>query len=103
MLHTIQYACVEFSPLISRDERVVQSMIRKGNCWDNAVAESFFKTLKVECLYRQRFDTRAQAEMAVFAYIETWYNTQRRHSSIGYRSLAEFEQPLLNHKMVVHA
>lgn len=99
----VQYACTEFRKLISQDERVVQSMSRKGNCWDNAVSESFFKTLKVECVYQQRFDTRIQAEMAVFEYIEAWYNTQRRHSSIGYRSPAEFEKLLLNHEMVVHA
>jgi putative transposase len=95
----VQYACKDFKALLAKDERVRQSMSRKGNCWDNAVAESFFKTLKVECLYRQRFSTRAQAEMAVFEYIETWYNTHRRHSALGYLSPAQFEQLLLNNKM----
>lgn len=96
----IQYACKEFKELIAEHQHVKQSMSRKGNCWDNAVAESFFKTLKVECLYRQDFETRAQAEIAVFEYIETWYNTNRRHSAIGYMSPEEFEQFLLNNKMV---
>jgi len=90
----VQYACTEFKELLAEDERVQQSMSRKGNCWDNAVAESFFKSLKVECLYRQRFETRAQAELAVFEYIETWYNTQRLHSALGYLSPAEYEQIL---------
>ena len=97
----IQYACKEFKELIAEHQHVQQSMSRKGNCWDNAVAESFFKTLKVECLYRQNFETRAQAEMAVFEYIETWYNTLRRHSAIGYMAPQEFEHLLLNSKMVV--
>jgi transposase InsO family protein len=96
----IQYACKEFKELIAEHQHVQQSMSRKGNCWDNAVAESFFKTLKVECLYRQDFETRAQAEIAVFEYIETWYNTNRRHSAIGYMSPEEFEQFLLNNEMV---
>lgn len=97
----VQYACAEFTQLIDLDQHVTQSMSRKGNCWDNAVAESFFKTLKVECLYRQHFDLKAQAEVAVFEYIETWYNTQRRHSTLGYMAPQEYEQFLLNNKMVV--
>ena len=96
----VQYACKEFKKLIVEHQHVKQSMSRKGNCWDNAVAESFFKTLKVECLYRHNFETRAQAEMAVFEYIETWYNTLRRHSALGYLSPEQFEYLLLNNKMV---
>jgi putative transposase len=91
----VQYACNEFRQLLASYPLVAQSMSRKGNCWDNAVAESFFKTLKAECIYRCRMETIAQAELAVFEYIETWYNTQRRHSAIGYKSPAEFEQLLL--------
>ena len=70
----VQYACNEFkkqleSPLIT------QSMSRKGNCWDNAVAESFFKSLKKECIYRNNYLTRKEAELSVFQWIEMWYNT----------------------------
>lgn len=63
---------------------VNQSMSRKGNCWDNAVAESFFKTMKTEMVYHENFQTRAQAKIAVFEYLEIWYNRKRRHSTLGY-------------------
>ena len=65
-------------------------MSRKGNCWDNAVAESFFKTLKAECAYQPKFAHREQAALIVFEYIETWYNRKRQHSVFGYLSPDEF-------------
>lgn len=86
----VQYACTAFTRLLG-PAGAVQSMSRKANCWDNAVAESFFRTLKVEWVYRNLFATRAQAENAVFDYIETWYNTRRRHSTLGYLPPAEYE------------
>lgn len=67
------------------------SMSRVGNCFDNAVMESFFSTLKAECATRQ-FDTRTQARSAIFEYLEVWYNRQRLHSSLGYLSPVEFER-----------
>jgi putative transposase len=67
------------------------SMSRTGNCFDNAAMESFFSTLKTECA-DEPFDTRPHARTAIFEYIEAWYNRQRLHSSLGYRSPAEFEQ-----------
>jgi putative transposase len=67
------------------------SMSRTGNCFDNAAMESFFSTLKTECA-DQQFDTRAHARTAIFEYIEAWYNRQRLHSALGYRTPAEFEQ-----------
>ena len=67
-------------------------MSRKGNCWDNAVAESFFHTLKTQLTHHERFRDKNEAELALFNYIETYYNRRRRHSSIGYRTPAEFEQ-----------
>jgi transposase InsO family protein len=70
-------------------------MSRRGDCWDNAPVESFFGTLKQELVNRRRFATRLQARQEVFAYIEVWYNRQRRHSSLGYVSPAEFERRAL--------
>jgi putative transposase len=77
-------------------------MSRKGNCWDNAVAESFFATLKTELLNGTVYGTHAAARQAVFEYIEVWYNRQRRHSALGYRSPVEFEQQL-TYGSVAHA
>jgi transposase InsO family protein len=67
------------------------SVGRKGQCWDNAVAESFFATIKTELLDRQPWPTRTQAHQAIFEWIEGWYNTRRRHSSLGYLSPAHYE------------
>jgi transposase InsO family protein len=70
----------------------IQSMSRKGNCWDNAVAESFFGTLKSELTHRTIFETREQAQNALFEYIEIFYNRSRLHSVLGYCSPEEFIQ-----------
>lgn len=68
------------------------SMSRKGDCWDNAVAESFFGTLKRELIHRRRWDTREEARRAIYEYIEVFYNRQRTHSTLGYLSPAEYER-----------
>src|SRR5438094_24873 len=68
------------------------SMSRPGNCWDNAVVESFFASLKTELIYRRRFQTRQEAQTAIFTYIEGFYNRRRRHSTLGYVAPVEFEQ-----------
>jgi putative transposase len=73
------------------EAKIQMSMSRVGNCYDNAVAESFFGTLKAECVTSQ-FATHALARTAIFEYIEVWYNRQRLHSTLGYLSPAEFEQ-----------
>lgn len=86
----VQYACHAFTGLLKKHPLVVQSMSRKGNCWDNAVAESFFKSLKSELVYQQDFQTQAIAKQAVFEYSEIWYNRQRRHSTLGYLSPFEY-------------
>lgn len=94
----VQYACNEFTEQLKKWP-VKQSMSRKGNCWDNAVAESFFKTIKTEMIYHQLFSTRAEAKLAVFEYIEVWYNRQRKHSALGYLTPTQYEEILLNNKL----
>ena len=74
-----------------------QSMSRKGNCWDNAVAESFFATLKKELVHREHYHTPEQAKASLFYYIEVFYNRQRRHSALGFQSPHDYEQTLLSH------
>jgi putative transposase len=78
----IQYACFEFVNLLSSYKLVERSMSRKGDCWDNAVAESFFKTLKVEHIYHHSYKTFKEAQLSVFEYIESWYNVNRIHTTI---------------------
>lgn len=86
----VQYASADFRDLLSNNS-FIQSMSRKGNCYDNAVAESFFHTLKIEHVYDHRYETRAEARQSIFNYIEIFYNRQRRHSALGYRSPVSFE------------
>ena len=89
----IQFACTAFTNILkSYDGLVIQSMSRKGNCWDNAVAESFFKSIKIELVYRTRFESKQSAALEIFQWIEIWYNRNRRHSAIGYLTILEFEQ-----------
>ena len=95
----VQYACEEFTKQIRLYDGI-QSMSRKGNCWDNAVAESFFKTLKVECVYNYKLTSKAQAYSVIFDYIDGWYNTQRRHSALnGLSPLKAFEKYFKKHKL----
>lgn len=86
-----QYASGDYQTALS-EAGIVCSMSRKGNCWDNAPTESFFSSLKRECVYRHRFATRAQARTVVFAWIEVWYNRKRRHSALSYLSPDAFER-----------
>ncbi len=96
-----QFASNEFTDLIkSYNGLIKQSMSRKGNCWDNAVAESFFKTLKIEWVYKHRYQTRNQAELSVFQWIETWYNKKRLHSALGLKSIEKIEQQMKHQKLV---
>lgn len=86
----VQYAAWKMASLFDKNEQITPSMSRKGNCWDNAVAESFFKTLKHECTNRYVFHTKIQAYQIIKEYIH-WYNYKRIHSSIGYKTPAERE------------
>lgn len=88
----IQYASDRFRNKLKAYPLVTQSMSRKGNCWDNAVAESFFKSLKVEAIYPYYFKNKQQAKLIVFKWIETWYNKNRRHSHLGGLTIKEFEK-----------
>ena len=89
-----QYASDSHRKLLS-EYKIVQSMSRKGNCWDNAVAESFFHSLKTELTHHVKFETRSQAYQAIFEYIEVFYNRQRLHSSNDYLSPVDFENMML--------
>jgi len=91
----VQYACSAFREQLE-GKPVLQSMSRKGNCWDNAVAESFFKTMKTEMVYHHNFATRQVARLAVFEYIEGFYNRKRRHSALGYLAPCQYEDLLYN-------
>jgi putative transposase len=86
----VQYAAHDYQRVLG-EHGITCSMSRKGNCWDNACVESFFRTLKVERVYHRRYRTREEAKQDVFQWIEVFYNRQRRHSTLGYRSPAEFE------------
>jgi transposase InsO family protein len=89
-----QYACADYQAALA-SRGLVPSMSRKGNCWDNACVESFFSSLKTECVYRQRFSTHAAARLALFDYLEVFYNRSRLHSHLGYVSPAEYEAAAL--------
>jgi len=87
----VQYASNEFRNILASID-AKPSMSRRGNCWDNAVAESFFKTIKTELIRWENFQTRKEADMKIFSYIEIFYNRQRIHSTIGYVSPVVFEE-----------
>jgi putative transposase len=90
----VQYASRAYRQLLT-SAHFTQSMSRAGDCWDNAVVESFFATLKKELLPSGPFESRTLAVRELFEFIEIWYNRQRRHSSLGYRSPQQFEQEVL--------
>ena len=87
----VQYACHEFRALL-KEKAVQQSMSRKGNCWDNAVMENFFKILKSETGYSTVYDSFEIAKRELFEFIEIWYNRQRKHSILGYLTPEEYSK-----------
>ncbi len=89
-----QYASYSHRDLLEL-HGIEQSMSRKGNCWDNAVAESFFHTLKTELVYHEVYETRAQANQSIFEWIEVYYNRQRMHSANNNLSPVEFEEKMM--------
>lgn len=92
----VQYSSDAYRSIIAT-HGLIQSMSRKGDCWDNAPMESFFKTLKVELIYpKKQYQTRHEAATSIFEYIEIYYNRQRIHSALGYESPESFEAKLTN-------
>jgi putative transposase len=89
----VQYACGAYQSLL-QDLQMTPSMSASGNCYDNAPMESCIGTIKKECVQGTKFRTREEATQAIFEYIEGYYNTRRRHSSLGYLSPVEFEQTI---------
>ena len=85
-----QYASHDYQRLL-KEHGMLPSMSRKGDCWDNAVMESFFHTLKTELIGNRVFRTRGEARVEIFRYIETWYNRKRLHSALGYMAPDEYE------------
>ena len=96
-----QYASGDYQILLQKN-KMIPSMSRKGDCWDNAVAESFFHTLKVEKINRFKFKTRDEARHEIFKYIETYYNRKRMHSSLGYKSPFDYEKASFPSLLTVH-
>lgn len=90
-----QYCSDMYQELIKKHQ-LKCSMSRKGNCWDNAVAESFFHTLKTELIYEAEHQTKEETKQNIFQYIEVYYNRKRRHSSIDYQTPYEFENRILS-------
>jgi len=95
----IQYACTQFRKELKK-YRLMQSMSGRGNCYDNAVAESFFHTLKTELVYHESYKTRLAARRSIFEYIEAFYNRVRKHSALGYFSPEDFIKLIFNNKAV---
>jgi len=88
----VQYCSKEYQALLKKN-KMVCSMSRKGNCYDNACAETFFSTIKCEMLYHKKYKTREEARRDIFWYIEeVFYNRKRRHQSLGYLTPAEFKR-----------
>ena len=86
-----QYCSNEYQQML-RTSGITCSMSRRGDCWDNAVMESFFATLKKELVHQERYETRSAAKCSIFEYIEVFYNRERLHSTLGYLSPADFEE-----------
>jgi putative transposase len=93
----VQYASYEVRKILETNN-IMQSMSRKGNCYDNAITETFFHTLKIELVYHTNYKTRKDAELSLFEYIELFYNRQRLHSSLNYLSPVDYEKQFFINK-----
>ena len=93
MIHSdlgVQYASSDFKAVL-RSHKFIQSMSRKGNCYDNAVAEAFFHTIKTQLIHHCTFQSDNEAQQTIFEYIEVYYNRQRKHSTNNYKSPVDYE------------
>jgi putative transposase len=97
-----QYTSSEFTALLA-DHDMIQSLSRPRQCWDNAVAESFFASLKLELIDRRSWATRTQLRRALFDYIEVFFNRRRLHSSLNYMTPVEYETNKIHQHNVAHA
>lgn len=97
-----QYASDDYQVAL-RAAGIPCSMSRKGDCFDNAMVESFFSTLKTELVYQQQYTTRNEARRAIFEYVEVFYNRQRRHSALGYLSPVAYEAQQRTQQTMVQA
>lgn len=95
----VQYANHAFANMVE-SYKITRSMSRKANCWDNAVAESFFKSLKSELIYGNKLISKQQMRLEIFEYIEIWYNKNRRHAALNYKTIDEFNNQINNLKNV---
>jgi transposase InsO family protein len=93
----VQYASLEMRKLLIKNN-ITQSMSKRGDCYDNAITETFFHTLKTEWVYQKTYETRKEAENSLFIYIELFYNRKRLHSSLNYNSPIDYEKKILHNK-----
>lgn len=97
----VQYTCGDFIQLLDK-YKIIRSNSRKGDCWDNAVAESFFKTLKCELIYQfKKLLPAENMRTEIFKYIETWYNKRRRHSALGNLNILEFYNKIIKQNLLI--
>src|SRR5579884_225278 len=96
-----QYCSYDYQRMLSR-HGIIPSMSGKGNCYDNAMVETVFKTIKSELIWRTSFQSRRQAENAIARYIDGFYNPVRRHSALGYKSPIKFEHEAKQETMALH-
>lgn len=95
----VQYANNKFANVLNSYKISTRSMSRKGNCWDNAVALSFFKSSKTELIYGNKLISKDHMKLEIFTHIEIWYNKKRRHSALNYKNVDEFNNQF-NYKNV---
>ncbi len=90
--HGVQYACEVFTNILINNVLVERSISRKGNYWNKSLAEGFFKTIRIEGIYNFEYANHREATLSIFDWIESWYNRNRRHSALGYKTIEEFEK-----------
>jgi len=95
----IQYASKKFVNVLNSYKKITRSMSSKRNCWNNALSESFFKSLKTELIYGNKLISKKQIKLGIFEHIEIWYNRKRRHSALNYATIEEFNNQI-NYKNV---